>query len=790
MLVSSALLIYQISFTRLIGYRLFYHFVFLAIAITLLGLGAAGTYVAVRPPKDLDRRVHGALLALLVLIPVSFLMMANPLPISHAGIALKLIGWPAVQYLLWCSLFMLLLNFLGGVVLASIFCRFSEQMGRLYARDLFGAGLGCLLALVAMKYGSPPIAFLSSSVLILAAWVPFHRVVPGAGKRAFGYLAALGALALCAWVILGPASLRSFDGFAIVNERHPIKGVWNHLIRTEHHPGEYVLDGDANTPTVVWSDEARSQPVTDPAYLLSRSHPTVAVIGSGGGPQIAEALRADASKIFAVEINPTIVRWVMNEDRELNGGLFADPRIQLVAGEGRHAVRQSGQRFDVIAIHAIDTYAATVAGAYSLTENFLYTKEAFEDYLAVMSDDGLLTIRRWLFNPPRENLRLFITALDALEEMKVREPEKHVVMLAPVPDFEILRTEQRRDWGFLMVSRSPFSSERVAKLEEQVKALGWSILYAPGVASNTPFSAYIAATDRAAFQASYPYFVAPVTDSSPYLFQFYNPFRAISYRPEGDWAVSGVYQSSSVSLLVSFAASLVLSLLTILLPLEWIRRRDRRAGMSAAPGIGGPDMVYFACLGVGFMAVEVPLVQILSLYLGHPTYGLSVVLVALLLSTGAGSLLADRVPISRGRICALVAAILFVLTASIFPLVHGTIQLPDAARFVLALLVLTACGLPMGFPLALAVRELGRSDSRSVAWAWAINGSASVVGSTIVMMVMVYLGTHAALALGVGSYAVAALTRAWAAASSPGAVRPMPGAAGAPADACPRGPNA
>ena len=442
--------------------------------------------------------------------------------------------------------------------------------------------------------------------------------------------------------------------------------------------------------------------------------------------------------------------------------MFAAPEIELINADGRHAIRSSSRKFDVLVMHAIDTYAAAAAGAYALTENFLYTKEAIRDYLAAMEPGGVMSIERWLFNPPRENLRLFTTALQALQEYGVAEPERHLMVLAPIPDWEVLRDGQGgRVWGHLMFSPTPFRDDQIARVRDHVRRLNWSVLYAPGGSENTPFGQYVKAGDKRAFQRAYPYLISPVSDASPYMFQYYNPLHGSAYRTEGDWAVSGIYQSSAVLLLAALALSVVASLVVIIVPLALF---SPSAGQHR---LGLRDVIFLVCLGVGFMALEVPLTQILSLYLGHPVFGFSVVLVALLVSSGIGSLLSGRLRPARWTMCALTSVLLMLATLFILSFVHRTIHLPDPARFALALLLVTACGIPMGFPLALAVREFGRSNNANVAWAWGVNGAASVVGSCLVMVVMVFLGTTYALILGAACYAIAALVSARSRAPSP-----------------------
>lgn len=761
-LVACSLILFQVSFSRLVGYKLFYHFVFLAISLSLLGLGAAGTYVAVsRQADDEGPSIHRWLAALSFSVPIAFLLIANPLGVTHRPpIRIKLLGADAILYLLWCAPPMIWLNFCGGVVLARLFSRYSHRMGSLYAADLLGAGVGSLLCIGIMKYGSPPAAFVSGGLLAIVALVPYQRRVPRGRQREAGLALAALAVAIAALIFLGPASLRNFENFRSLEPLpRPIKYEWNHLIRTDHFPGWYRLDGEAATRIASWSEDRQAMsPNATPAYAIAPERPVVGIIGVGGGRQLVDARRSDASRIVGIDINPTILRWVQHEDRELNGGLFHAPHVELRLGDGRSVVRSSDYAFDLLVMQATDTYAATAVGAYALSENFLYTKEAIQDYFRSLSERGVLTISRWLFNPPRENLRLFATTLAALEDLGLPEPRRHVAMIAPLPSYEDLG--KRRVWGYLLVSKRPFSAETLARLEAEVRRRKWSVLYALGQRSDTPFDALARARDRGEFQRSYPYLVSTVTDARPYLFQFYDPLHRSTYQAPQDWATVNIYQWSAITLLATLIACLILSLLAIVGPLLWVKRRAAPGTAADPPAISLAHGVFFAGLGVGFMALEIPIIQILSLYLGHPTYGFSVVLVSLLVATGLGSLLVDRLRIRAARLCAGIAAGLALLTVGIFPLVHGTLDLPSPARFAAALGLVALLGLPMGMPMPLGIREIGRSDRRSVAWAWAINGAASVVGSCLIMIAMVFSGSHTALGVAALCYAVAALARA------------------------------
>jgi xanthosine utilization system XapX-like protein len=460
--------------------------------------------------------------------------------------------------------------------------------------------------------------------------------------------------------------------------------------------------------------------------------------------------------VLAIDINPSILKWVRGRDRALNHDLFFDPRVTLRLGEGRHVVRSADHSFDVIVIHAIDTYAAASSGAYALTENFLYTKEAFQDYYRALSDEGVLTISRWMFYPPREDLRLFNTALAGLADLGVEDPKRHLLMVGPVADYKKLG--DKRVWGYLAMSKRPLSEADVAAVKAHVDRLHWSLLYAPGMRTDTPFDELAHTDDPAKFQRAYPYLVSRCRTPARTCSSTSIRSAAPRSRRVRDWATVNIYQWSALTLVVALIACTVVSFLAIIAPLMWVNRARSNPDRGRVRLLGAREAIYFAGLGVGYMALEVPVIQVLSMYLGHPTYGFAVVLVALLIATGIGSLLGDRLDPQPWLVCAIVAVLLSVVAASIFPFLHATLDLSDPARFSIALLLVVICGIPMGMPLALAVRRLGSRDARSVAWAWGVNGAASVIGACLVMVAMVFAGSQVALVGAVACYAIAAVT--------------------------------
>lgn len=737
-LVALALLCAQVAVTRLLAYRLFYHFVFLVVSLAQLGLAGAGAWIYAsgrrswRPQELIRALVAASALTLVVLAAYAW---GSPAPnLSHA----KLVGPPAYLYLSLLAVLLVAFNFAGGWVLTVLFTTFKSRIGMLYGGDLLGASLGCLLAVGVMTTSGPVVAFAFSGMVLLGA--AFLVARSGPSRPSPVWLLPLALFLGVGW----------YPGVFDPDLFHPQRAhlfrrtQWDHVARTDQRaPFYYVIDGDASTNLA----EEGERPLA-PEYRLVRRQPEVAIVGVGAGPQLLAARQQQASAILAIDINPAILRWAQEEDRQHGFALFDSPPTTPALGEGRHVLRSSGRRFDLIVMHAIDTYTASSQGAYSLTENFLYTSEALEDFLGCLQDDGVLSIRRWLFWPPRENLRLFITAFEALKARGAERPGDHLVVISPQPNY---RDPKLQVWGYVLIAKQPLGEERLKSLDDFVAEHGWAYLYRPGQALDTPFQEYVSSADQGAFLRDYPYVVSPATDAKPFFFQFDSPLAFLKKKPSESTRVGlTLYGQSSTVLTLCLLLCLVLTLLVVGLPLY-----RRRADFRGAP-TWPRAVAYFSLLGFGFMAFELPVIQSMTLFLGHPTYALSVVLCGLLLAAGLGSVLAGRASYRLGRGAIAVSGLLAGASSiGLLAAVHALIQLDSAQRFALTFLYLALVGLPLGMPFVVGIRCLERDRRHLVSGAWAINGAAGVLGSGLVMMLMVSVGSQFCLAISAVAYGLA-----------------------------------
>jgi hypothetical protein len=472
------------------------------------------------------------------------------------------------------------------------------------------------------------------------------------------------------------------------------------------------------------------------------------VIGPGGGRDLLSALLFGARRVDGVEINPIIVRDVMlDRFREYSGNLYANSRVSIHVEDGRSFVRRSPERFDVIQASLVDTWAATAAGAYTLTENTLYTTEAFGEYLDRLTPDGLLTITRWV----ADGLRLVSLAQEACARRGL-DAAQHLAIV----QYKTVMT--------FILKRSPFSAEEVRRLQGVADDLGFTLLYAPGAApvalkdpleirrvgmSTVDYRELILATDRERFLAAHPLNVGATTDDRPFFFhttRLRDQFQAAFGR-------SMLFGNGLSALLTLFGISAALVLLFIIGPLLLEGGR---------PGRGwGSWLAYFGALGAGFMLLEVALLQRFVLLLGHPVYSLTVTLFSLLLGTGLGSLLSRRVGIERVRratVRALVAVALVAILAALglARLVDLAMPWPLAVRIVAAAAVLIPFGVLLGTALPGGMRLLETARPEIVAWGWGMNGAFSVIGATLAIFIAMNWGFSATLSIGALTYLVAA----------------------------------
>jgi len=766
-LCSFAALLLEISLTRLFSVVLFYHFAFLAISISLLGLGAGGVlaYVQrVRLARIETRALAARLCGLNAMVIPAVLGIILHVPVAlrlSRGNFLRL----TVLYLAAAVPF-----FLIGLVLSVVFAREARSITRLYGADLVGGALACLAVVPLLDRVGGPNTILFAALMMAVATVAWAQTA----QARKGPAIVAGLLLL---LILANHSGRWIDvvyAKGMLRDKSWVEfAQWNALSRVEvdqqgTRGRAIIIDADASTYIMNvdpgrWQDTdwQRNLMIAPPALAnVLRPRGEYAIIGPGGGVDVLRALANGSPSVTAIEINPIIANTIMRDRyADYSYHLYQRPQVHLYVTDGRSFIRNAGQNFDVLQMTLVDTWASTAAGAFALSENNLYTVEAFHEYFQHLKRDGMIAITRWEFRQPREALRVVAVAIEALHQIGVVDPSKH---------FIVVSDGKLNEDGIpvvVLAKKSPFTQAEEAAVEEHVEAQGsLAALYLPSRPDDNAFSVLIAGNDPWTFAQRYPYNVAPVDDNAPFFFFTLKTSQIL----EGHGLAQGIDWKVNNLGVVVLAIVLVISLASVvaflLLPLALGGGRRQRI----------LPLLYFVAVGLGYIMVEIALIQRFSLFLGHPTYALTVVIFLLLLSSGAGSLASRRwLPQTAGAWLPL--ALLVGATALYVAILPGMLSallgLPFAAKVAVSGGLLIPLGLAMGMPFPTGLRGLAAVDGlevpaaeygepaipgdNAVEWAWAMNAAASVLGSVLAMVVAIHWGLNVTLAGGAAAYLVA-----------------------------------
>ena len=757
--VSLATLMLELTLTRLFSATMFYHFAFLAISLALFGSGASGVFLYLaRPRLDGERtaRLMAVACSLFAASTVLALVviLGHPLSPFSPGLGILL-------SLAWIYGAAALPFFFAGCVITLAIAAWTREINRVYLFDLAGAALGCLLLVPALgTLGAIDTVLLVALLAALAGWLL-------SAERFTLALVALAAV-LLAWNRTSPfIELREAKG---LSEDPVVFSRWNSFSRvtvtSTPDPDRLLLYIDADAATIIHKDAsdlqrhaAERDRIESLAYQ-ARHRDKVLIIGPGAGVDVIVARLHGARDVTAVEVNPLVARAVMSSEpfRTFSGRLYEQPGVRLVVDEGRSFLRRSDERYDLVLGTMVDTWAATAAGAFALTENNLYTREAFRDYLARLAPGGVLSLTRWYQTPPDQLLRILSLGRVVLAERGVRDPGRH---------FIVVRGQQEGGQPLatatVLLKAEPFSDDEVAGAEAFAERSGFEVLYTPRTRPDNDLARLVEAPDPEAFWDAFSSDVSPPTDNRPFFFQSARPSQVFSRR----WS-RGEWRRTNLGTLVLFGVvgiSALVVALFILGPLLLARRR-----VAAVRG-RLPFLLYFAALGAGFIVVEVVLVQKCVLFLGHPVYALTVVLFAVLLWSGIGSWLAGRVrdedaPRALRRMLLAVAGLVVVAAFGLAPIFYALVQLPAPVRILITVLSLAPLGLALGMPMPTGLRLLAGRAPELIPWAWGVNGAASVLGSVAAIALAMRWGFDVALLTAAALYLTAMLLAARAVAAT------------------------
>ncbi len=816
LLISAAVLADEVVLVRAFSIGLWHHFAYMVISIALLGFGASGTLLAALERGKTSIRTQGGvagwLAASAVLFAVSFpfaFALSQKIPFDPF-----LIVWDRRQLLyLGCYyLVMFVPFFAAATVIGLALITQSEQSPRLYFYNLVGSAAGAALAVGLLEI--VPIERTVLAVAGLAQGAAFFAlldvVILATAPRA-RQLVAVAVLAMSVLTLYfaehppvvrlsqykGLSYALNLPGARLLATRSSAIGridvVESPAIREAPGlslvtppqaaiPPQLGLFADAETAGAITAFDGNTSPLgyldwmsTAAQYFARPETPRVCVLGAGGGANVLLALRHGAEHIDVVELNPNVIRLLREDFHQFSGGLYSRADVHVHVAEGRAFLESAAEQWDIIDISLVDSFASAAVGLGAVNETYLYTEEALRTYLRHLRPDGVLALTRWIRTPPRDEIKLLATAVAILEGMGLR-PADRVILI--------------RSWATatLLIKREAFTAAEVAELRHWAEERMFDLAYFPGMGAGEgnrfnvlthdsyaeAANALLAgATRREEFFREYPFFVTPATDDRPYFFHFFR-WRALplmlstagfTWVPFVEWGY--------LILVGTLIQSAVLGGLLIVLPLAVLRHKAP-AHVCSRRGARMLVLAYFLTLGIGFMFVEMALIQRLVFFLANPVYAVAVVLAGLLLVAGLGSGWAARL-IARGysvkRLASMaalgVAAICGIYAFGLHLALRPLLHLPLAARVAVALAVmLPLAAMGMLFPLGL--RQLGRAHAELLPWAWAINGCASVAATSLATLLALGAGLKVVLLAASVCYGMAALAvRQWASAPAP-----------------------
>ncbi len=764
-LTSFAALLLELALTRLFSVVLFYHFAFLAISIALLGLGAGGVcaYLLKIRLARIDTRTLAARLCMMNSVVVVAVLEV----VLHVPVSLN-VSWGNFGRLTALYVAAAVPFFFTGLLFALVFARETRRIPRLYGADLCGGALACLAVVPLLNWiGGPNVVLFAGATMAAAAtiWAELRSLRRSAAWLTLALLALIGANYSGRLIDVVYAKGMFRDPSQVEFAR------WNALSRVEVDRKDQakvvVIDADASTyimnaDVALWHQtEWESDLMSAPPALANvlRPHGEFAIIGPGGGVDVLRAIANGSPSVTGIEINPIIATTIMRlRYADYSQHLYQRPDVHIHVTDGRSFLRSSPQQFDVVQMTLVDTWASTAAGAFALSENNLYTVEAFREYFNHLKPDGMIAITRWEFRHPREALRVVAVAMEALHRLGITNTAGNFIVASQGS------LDEDGIPVVVLAKKTPFTSaeeDAVSKHLDDYQQL--EPLYLPSDPGQNPFSDLIASNDPYAFALRYPYNTAPVTDNAPFFFFTLKPEQILREKGDRggiDWKVNlGV-----LVLMLVLLISLVAVLAFLVLPLA-LRSRIRKVRHSPVP------LFYFVAVGLGYILVEIAFIQRFVLFLGHPTYALTVVIFLLMLSSGAGSLF-SRLWLPRTNLCWIPLVLVIVtLLANVFFLpgrLAALVGLHFGYRLLISGVLLVPLGFVMGMPFPTGLRALAASPvpefpteqsarDNAVEWAWAMNAAASVLGSVMAMVIAIQFGLTVTLACGAAAYLLALL---------------------------------
>ncbi len=785
-LISLSLLAYEILLMRIFSITSWSHFAYMVVSVALLGFGASGSFLSFFRKKIVKKSDQAFIL-------FSF-FYATSLFICIWGIQLIpfnpfLIVWHKTQYLYLFAYYLILSIpfFLGANCIGMSFVCFGKKIPKIYFFNMLGSGSGALVAVLLMYIFFPAnILFLLTALGFLACMIFSIKLKKKYLLVVFSLVIGIGTLFYFHPLVLNISQYKElnkslhFPGVRILKEYSSPLG-FIHVIQSPairyapglsfnfegEIPSQRALFIDADSMSAINHFSGNFQEIDYLDYLTSSlpyhlfTNPRVLVVGAGGGSEVLNALYHGAKKVDALEMNPQVIKVIGEDYADFAGNIYSLPQVKPILAEGRGYLERTRQKYDLIQISLLDSFAASSAGVYALSESYLYTVEALAKLLERLTPQGLLSITRWIKTPPRDGIRTLSTSVEALEKLGVKNISENIIMI--------------RSWAVstLLVGKSPFSSHQIQQALKFVGKRSFDVCWYPGIKSDEvnkfnilpqPYF-YKAANDifsinRQIFYDRYVFNVVPTTDDSPYFFHFFK-WKSLPYLLKTlgkEWVP--FLEWGYIILIATLFQAIVASGVLIIFPLFFLPRKTLSEKAASASNNKIKVFLYFLFIGCGYMFLEISFIQRFILFLHYPIYTIAVVIAGFLIFSGLGSNFSPY--FIQGKkyrkviAFAAIASLSFIYFVGLRKFFLQTMSLPDWTKILISLGLIAPLAFFMGIPFPLGLTKINQEKPNLVPWAWGINGCASVISSILATTLAVSWGFTV-----VGALAILFYTFAW-----------------------------
>jgi len=779
--ISFSILSYEILLMRVFSITSWSHFAYMIISVALLGFAASGTFISL-----FQRRVKRRFYLFFTIFSFFFSLslwlcfaLSQKIPFDPF-----LIVWYKKQYLYLLGYYLLLFIpfFLGATCIGISLSCFNQKISKVYFCNLLGSGAGALGVILFMYF------FSSLQVLLFITAIGFLSTLIASFylARKISVILLFTSLISLLFFSFFPLKLNisqykslsitlNLPGARIIKEVSSPLGLID-VVKSpaiRHAPGLSLnFKGDIPPQLALFTDADSISAITNfhnqlsslkyldyissalPYHLLDK--PRVLVVGAGGGSEVLAGLYHQATSIEAVEINPQVVSLLRGEYAEFSNQIYSHPSVKVFIAEGRGFIQARKDKYDLIQIALLDSFSASSAGVYALSESYLYTREALQEYIKHLGPRGVLSITRWLKLPPRDTIKLFATAVESLEELGIESPSSQLIFI--------------RSWATstLLIKNCPFTPLEIGIVKDFLQERLFDPIWYPGMKANEanrynvlPQAYYYQATqsilfgDRQDFYRDYSFYVKPATDNSPYFFHFFK-WKSLPHLLKtmgGQWIP--FVEWGYIVLIATLVQTIVLGFILIILPLFFLKKRTPSRSKLRI-------FTYFFSLGTGYMLMEISFIQRFILFLSYPIYAVAVVIASFLFFSGWGSYLSGRVKVKKLSGISLAVGVIVVIALIYLFYLEDIFNLfiacSDALKISLSLLFIAPLAFFMGMPFPLGLARVSSRAPSFVPWAWGVNGCFSVISTVLATVLAISLGFNLVVVIALSLYILAAVS--------------------------------